>query len=122
MIKRFVKKDEKLWEDNSLAKILIYTPAVIITQLLVLPFIILAVPFMLFGKSFQNSIIKFLLTIQNTIGLSFWYFISDYFFPDLIPLPFYFEIPLCLLVVYFNFKVTISTLTNKTLNKYYFKP
>ncbi len=120
MIKRFVKKDEKLWEDNPLAKILIYTPAVIITQLLVLPLVVMTVPFMLFGKSFQNSIIKFLLTIQHTIGLSFWYFVSDNFFPDLIPLPFYYEIPLCLLFVYFNFKVTITTFTNETLNKYNF--
>lgn len=118
MIKRLVKKDEKLWEGNPLAAILIYTPAAIITQILVLPLTILAMPLMLFGRSVQNFVMKFLLTLQNTIGLSFWYFVCDYFFPDLIALPYYFEIPLCLLVVYLNFKVTISTLTNESLFKF----
>ena len=117
MIKRFVKKDEKLWEDNPLAKTLIYTPAVIITQLLVLPLVVMTVPFMLFGKSFQNSIIKFLLTIQNTIGLSFWYFVQEYYLPDILPIPFNIEVFLVLAGVYYGFRKTINELVNETLEK-----
>lgn len=121
MIKRLIKTDEKLWGDNPIAEILIYTPAGIVTSILILPLIILAIPSLLFGKSFQNFTMRFLITIQHTIGLSFWYLVSDYFFPDLIAFPTYIEIPICLLVVFLNFKVTISTLTNETLNKYNFK-
>lgn len=116
-MKRLVGKDEKIWEDNPLAKILLYAPAGIITSILVFPLIILSLPIGLFNRKSQYHIIKVLLTIQNTVGLSFWYFISDYFFPEIIALPYYIEIPICLLFVYVNFKETIGTLTKESIEK-----
>jgi hypothetical protein len=116
-VKRLIRKDEKIWEDNPLAQILLYAPAGIITSILIFPLVLLSLPIGLFNRKSQHLIMKVLLTIQNTIGLSFWYFVSAYFFPDIIEFPYYADIPICLLFVYVNFKETIGTLTKESLEK-----
>tara|TARA_B100001059_G_C17530981_1_gene425516 strand:+ start:50 stop:439 length:390 start_codon:yes stop_codon:yes gene_type:complete len=118
IFKRVIKKDEKIWENNPIAQLLLFVPAGMVSRILMIPMVIFMLPSLLLGKNIQRIWLRFLLIVQHTISLSFWYFVSDYIFPDLINLPYYMEIPLCLFLVYFNFKTTITTLTNETISEY----
>ena len=115
-MKLFVRQ-EKRWEENPIARLLIYIPASIISSVLVLPLTILTLPFLVFNKKIQKSVLKFLLYIQHIISLSFWYFIIDILFPNIMRFPIWIEYPITLIIVYIGFKKTIGCFANESLSK-----
>ena len=115
-MKLFVRQ-EKRWEENSIARLLLYIPASIISSVLVLPLTILVLPFLMFNKKIQKGVSKFLLHIQHTISLSFWYFIIEILFPNTMRFPIWIEYPLTLIFVYISFKKTIECMANESLSK-----
>jgi len=118
-MRRLVKRNEKLWINNQIAQLLIYMPASIIASILTLPLIILALPSSMFGFQIEKKCTRLLITLQHSISLSFWYFIGDFLFPSLIQLNPVVETILIILFTYVNFRNTITTLTNETMNKTY---
>ena len=110
-------KEEDRWQDNPIAQLMIFTPAVLISQILVLPFIIIALPLTLFSNKIQLFGMRNLLRLQHTISLSFWYFLSEFIYPDILPLPFWLESTFVLIGVYIGFKRKINALVNETLIK-----
>lgn len=110
-------KEEDRWKDNPLAQMLIFAPAAIISQLLVLPFVIIALPLTIFSNTIQLIGMRFFLRLQHTISLSFWYFLAEYYYPDLLPLPFWIESIFVLVGVYIGFNKIINDLVNETLIK-----
>ena len=111
------KKDEDRWENNSIAQILIFIPASIISSILSIPCIILALPISVLSNKFQSACMRFLLRLQHTLSLSFWYFVQEYYLPDIIPIPFKYELILVLCGVYYGFNKTINEMVNETLEK-----
>lgn len=118
-MKRLIKRDEILWNNNPIARILIYLPAKIISSILAFPLIILSLPAALLGKQSEIRWVRILLEIQHTVSLSFWYFIGDAILPSVLNIPGHIKALFILVVTYFNFKHTIKTLTNETLSKTY---
>jgi len=82
-----------------------------------IPCIILALPLNLFPINIQIVGMRFLLRLQHTISLSFWYFVQEYYLPDVIPIPFNIEVILVLVGVYYGFSKTINELVDETLEK-----
>ena len=67
-------------------------PASIISSILIIPCIILALPLSILPNKTQTVGMRFLLRIQHTVSLSFWYFVQEYYLPDIIPIPFKLEL------------------------------
>ena len=111
------KNEEERWENNPIAQLLIFMPASIISSILIIPCIILALPFTIFPNNIQTIGVRFLLRVQHTISLSFWYFVQEYYLPDILPIPFNIEVFLVLAGVYYGFRKTINELVNETLEK-----
>jgi len=116
----FFKREEVVWKDNPVAETLLYGPAIIITTILSIPLFIISLPILIFNKKTQRVLMRFLLSVQHTIGLSFWYFAKEYFFPDILTIPLYIEIPVVLLSVYFGFKNSINILVEESIVKFGF--
>ena len=72
---------------------------------------------MILPTNLQKKGVQFLLRVQNTISLSFWYFVKGFYFPDVFKLPFYIDIILVLIVVYFGFNKFINKNVDETLAK-----
>ena len=117
-MKLFVRQ-EKRWENNPIAKSLLYIPASIISSILILPLTILMLPFLIFNKKVQKGVLRFLLYIQHTVSLSFWYFIIEFLFPNTILYSIWIKYPFTLIFVYVGFKKTIECLVNETIDKTY---
>ena len=115
-IKLFVRQ-EKRWENNPIAKIFLYIPASIISSILVLPLILISIPFLIFNKKIQKAVCTFLLYLQHMISLSFWYFIIDFLFPNPITKSIWIAYPFTLVFVYISFKKTIECMVNESLAK-----
>ena len=115
-MKLFVRQ-EKRWENNPIAKSLLYIPASIISSILILPLTILILPFLIFNKKVQKGVLKFLLYIQHTVSLSFWYFIIDFLFPNTVLYSIWIKYPFTLIFVYVGFKKTIESMVNESLEK-----
>ena len=111
------KNEEDRWENNPIAQLLIFTPATIVSTILIIPCIILSLPLTLFPDNIQTIGMRFLLRVNHTISLSFWYFIQEYYLPDVIPIPFNIEVFLVLAGVYYGFRKTINELVNETLEE-----
>ena len=111
------KKEEDHWKTNPIAQLLIFTPASIVSSILIIPCIILALPLNLFPNNIQIVGMRFLLRLLHTISLSFWYFVQEYYLPDVIPIPFNIEVILVLVGVYYGFSKTINELVDETLEK-----
>ena len=111
------KKDEDIWENNPIAQMLIFIPASIISSILSIPCIILALPLSILSNKSQAVGVRFLLRLQHTLSLSFWYFVQEYYLPDIIPIPFKYELILVLCGVYYGFNKTINEMVNETLEK-----
>ena len=111
------KNEEERWENNPIAQLLIFTPAQIVSSILIIPCIILALPFTILPNNIQTIGVRFLLRVQHTISLSFWYFVQEYYLPDILPIPFNIEVFLVLAGVYYGFRKTINELVNETLEK-----
>ena len=113
---KFTREEER-WQDNSIAQLLIFTPAAVVSSILMLPCVILSLPLLLLPKGIQKLGMKLLLILQNTISLSFWYFIGQFVFPDVIELPMHIDYLIVLIGVYFGFRKTINKNVNETLEK-----
>ena len=111
------KREEERWQDNPIAQLLIFTPAVVFSSILMVPCVILSLPLLLLPKKIQKLGMKLLLILQNTISLSFWYFIGQFIFPGVIELPMYVDYLIVLIGVYFGFIKTINKNVNETLEK-----
>jgi len=111
------KREENRWENNPFAQLVLLIPASIISSILIIPCIILSLPLMILPTKLQKKGVQFLLRVQNTISLSFWYFIKDFYFPDVFKLPFYIDILIVLVVVYFGFNKFINKNVDETLAK-----
>ena len=111
------KKEEDRWENNPIAQTLIFMPASIISSILIIPCTILALPLSILPNKTQTVGMRFLLRIQHTVSLSFWYFVQEYYLPDIIPIPFKLELILVLCCVYYGFNRTINELVDETLKK-----
>jgi hypothetical protein len=118
-LKRFIRRGEKIWSDNPIARLLIYAPASIIASILSVPMILLAIPFTIFGRRVEKKCTAILITIQHSISLSFWYFVADFIFPSIIP---FHPLVNCFVIItltFINFRTTINSLTDETLQKVY---
>ena len=111
------KREENRWKKNPIASLLIFTPAIFISSILTIPCIILSLPLMILQSNLQKIGVQFLLRLQNTISLSFWYFVGQFIFPGVIQLPFFIDTLLVLIGVYFGFRKTINKNVNETLEK-----
>ena len=111
------KREENRWENNPFAQLILLIPASIISSILIIPCIILSFPLMILPTKLQKKGVQFLLRVQNTISLSFWYFVKEFYFPDVFKLPFYIDIILVLVVVYFGFNKFINKNVDETLAK-----
>ena len=111
------KREENRWENNPFAQLILLIPASIISSILIIPCIILSLPLMILPTNLQKKGVQFLLRVQNTISLSFWYFVKGFYFPDVFKLPFYIDIILVLIVVYFGFNKFINKNVDETLAK-----
>ena len=109
------KREEVRWQNNPIAQLILLIPASIISSILIIPCIILSFPLMILPTKLQKKGVQFLLRVQNTISLSFWYFIKDFYFPDVFRLPFHIDIILVLVVVYFGFNKFINKNVDETL-------
>jgi hypothetical protein len=118
-LKRFIRSGEKIWSDNPIAQLLIYAPASIIASILSVPMILLAIPSTIFGHRVERKWTTILLTIQHSISLSFWYFVADFIFPSIVPLHPVVNCFAIITLTYFNFQITIKSLTDETLQKVY---
>ena len=113
---KFQKKEDR-WGNNPIAQILIFMPAQIISSILMIPCIILALPLTILPEKTQTIGMRFLLRILHTVSLSFWYFVQEYYLPDIIPIPFKLELRLVLCGVYYGFYRTINELVDETIKK-----
>ena len=111
------KREENRWENNPFAQLVLLIPASIISSILIIPCIILSLPLMILPKKQKKKGVQFLLRVQNTISLSFWYFVKEFYFPDVFKLPFYIDILIVLIVVYFGFNKFINKNVDETLAK-----
>ena len=111
------KREENRWENNPFAELVLLIPASIISSILIIPCIILSLPLMILPTKLQKKGVQFLLRVQNTISLSFWYFVKEFYFPDVFKLPFYIDILIVLIVVYFGFNKFINKNVDETLAK-----
>lgn len=111
------KREENRWENNPFAQLILLIPASIISSILIIPCIILSLPLMILPTKLQKKGVQFLLRVQNTISLSFWYFVKEFYFPDVFKLPFYIDILIVLIVVYFGFNKFINKNVDETLAK-----
>ena len=114
---KLFERQEKRWENNPIAKFLLYMPASIISSILVLPMALLSIPFLIFNKKTQKAVLTLLLNLQHMMSLSFWYFIIDILFPNTMVMPFWVGYPLTLVFVYIGFKKTIKCMVNESLTK-----
>ena len=114
---KLFERQEKRWENNPIAKFLLYMPASIISSILVLPMALLSIPFLIFNKKTQKAVLTLLLNLQHMMSLSFWYFIIDILFPNTMGMPFWVGYPLTLVFVYIGFKKTIKCMVNESLTK-----
>ena len=117
MKKLWFKREEDRWQNNPVASLLIFTPAMFISSILTIPCIILSLPLLILPLTLQKIGVQFLLRLQNTISLSFWYFVGQFIFPGVIQLPFFIDTLLVLIGVYFGFRKTINKNVNETLEK-----
>lgn len=63
-------------KDNPVFSLLVFTPATVISSILIIPGVALTLPLLLFNKKIQNIGIKFLLFAQHSVSLSA-YFIAE---------------------------------------------
>ena len=79
---RNIFNDQKLLKENPIFALLIFTPASIISSILVIPFIIICLPFSVFNLRIQKNATKFFLYIQHSISLGVLYVIKEIIFRD----------------------------------------
>ena len=63
-------------KDNPIFSLLVFSPATVISSILIIPGVVLTLPLLLFKKKIQNIGLKFLLYVQHSVSLSA-YFIAE---------------------------------------------
>jgi len=69
-------------KDNQVMKWILYTPAIIISSVLIPLMTVLALPSLIFSRLIQNKVTRFLLYVQHAISLSWPYVLYQYYFLD----------------------------------------
>ena len=114
-IKSLFFNDEKLAKDTPGYSLLIFTPALIISQILVIPFIIISLPSLLFSQIFQKKFMKSMLFVQHSIAGGALYSIQEYFFSTLE----IHDVIIGSLFAFIAFYKSIKALVQETLDKLY---
>lgn len=110
---RNIFNDQKLLNENPIFKILVFTPASIISSILIIPCIIVCLPFSLFNLRTQKVATRFFLYIQQSISLGGLYVIEELLFKDFQ----YYDIILGSVFAFFGFYKSIKLMVNETLDK-----
>ena len=110
---RNIFNDQKLLKENPIFALLIFTPASIISSILVIPFIIICLPFSVFNLRIRKNATKFFLYIQHSISLGGLYVIKEIIFRDFQ----YYDIILGSVFAFFAFYKSIKQMVNETLDK-----
>jgi len=114
-IKSLFFNDEKLAKDTPGYSLLIFTPALIVSQILVIPFTIISLPSLLFSQNFQKKFMKTMLFVQHSIAVGALYSIQEYFFSTLE----IHDIIIGSLFAFIAFYKSIKALVQETLDKLY---
>ena len=75
--------DEKHLEENEIFRLLIFTPATIISSIISIPLTILGIIFIPFGKTIQKFTTRILLFVQHGISMGHLYYLEEYIFDSL---------------------------------------
>ncbi len=75
--------DEKHLEENEIFRLLIFTPATIISSIISIPLTILGILFIPFGKTIQKFTTRILLFVQHGISMGHLYYLEEYIFDSL---------------------------------------
>ena len=75
--------DEKHLEENEIFRLLIFTPASIISSIISIPLTILGILFIPFGKTIQKFTTRILLFVQHGISMGHLYYLEEYIFDSL---------------------------------------
>lgn len=117
------KRVENRFKDNPLMHLLYFMPASIISSIIGIPLGLISLPFSIFGLAVQRFVMQILLTLQNIVAMSFWYFAAEFspFKFDLFNFnfPMWIEIQLTFSAVYFGWFKTINSNVNETITKYF---
>ena len=111
LIRAFFFGDAKLAKEIPFFSFLIFTPASLISGILLIPFTLICLPTLLFSKKFQNTFLKTMLYIQHSISLGGLYSIQEYFF-DSFELK---DLIIATLISFITFYKSIGVLVNETL-------
>ena len=110
---RNIFNDQKLLKENPIFRILVFTPAAIISSVLFIPCIIVCLPFSLFSLRIQKAGTRFFLYIQQSISLGGLYVIEELVFKNFQ----YYDIILGSVFAFFGFYKSIKQMVNETLDK-----
>ena len=75
--------DEKHLEENEIFRLLIFTPATIISSIISIPLTILGILFIPFGKTIQKFTTRILLFVQHGLSMGHLYYLEEYIFDSL---------------------------------------
>ncbi len=75
--------DEKHLEENEIFRLLIFTPASIISSIISIPLTILGILFIPFGKTIQKFTTRILLFVQHGLSMGHLYYLEEYIFDSL---------------------------------------
>ena len=75
--------DEKHLEENEIFRLLIFTPATIISSIISIPLTIIGILFIPFGKTIQKFTTRILLFVQHGISMGHLYYLEEYIFDSL---------------------------------------
>ena len=75
--------DEKHLEENEIFRLLIFTPATIISSIISIPLTIIGIIFIPFGKTIQKFTTRILLFVQHGISMGHLYYLEEYIFDSL---------------------------------------
>jgi len=110
---RTIFNDQKLLNENAIFKIFVFTPASLISSILIIPCITICLPFSLFNLRIQKAATKFFLYIQQSISLGGLYVIEELAFKNFQ----YYDVILGSVFAFFVFYKSIQQMVNETLDK-----
>ena len=64
-------------KDNPIFSLLVFSPATVISSILIIPGVVLTLPLLLFKKKIQNIGLKFMLYFQHSISLSVFFIAEE---------------------------------------------
>lgn len=115
-IKELIFGEDWLAKDIPIIKILLLGPAMPISSVLGILFLVISLPFTVFGKKATNFVMRIMLTAQHAISLSWPYWLEEYFFDTFEII----DVFVGALFAFIAFYYTIKELVNETIVKYKF--